>query len=189
MDEITKLIKRAAELVRELPDDLRPVAFRYLLEHLSVTRTTNRTKHKNRKKHSLTPINNKTGKLRKKKLVPDTISNIDVPKLKEFVEEKAPRNHEERYAVIAAHFSQDGVSRISEEHIRTCYKVLRWQKPGNFEQIFCNAHSRKLWFSKRGDDGRRELTDVGMTYVMDDLPKQPSTSMPQGIINPRLPKV
>ena len=163
MQDIVKRIKKAAAAVDDLPSDLRPAAFTYVLEQLRNGDGAAPDAHANEgPKRSATTQGTRRPSTRRGSRVAVT---LDVASLRQFVGTKRPKNHEQRAAVIAAYFSQDGVSRIGGDHIRRAYGALECKRPRNIAQILCNAHCRKDWFTAAGPDGLRELTETGRDFV------------------------
>lgn len=168
MQDIVERVREAAAAVDDLPSDLRPAAFKYLLEQLPNGCETD--------PDAQTGAGlSKPGAAGEKRRSDErgtsrTAAPLNVTSLRQFVGVKRPKNHEQRMAVIAAYLSLDGVNRIGREHIRKAYAALRCKRPRNIEQILCNAHCRKDWFTAVGPDGLRELTEVGRDFV-EQLPE------------------
>ncbi|HUU53881.1 MAG TPA: hypothetical protein VMY87_03085 [Armatimonadota bacterium] len=163
MQDIVARIKEAAAAVEDLPSDLRPVAFRYVLEQLRSGDNAEHDAQANggRRGSATAKGTRKSGRGRGSRVH----VKLNVTGLRQFVGMKKPKNHEQRAAAIAAYFFQDGVKQIGGEHIRRAYAALRCKRPRNIAQILCNAHCRKDWFTAAGPDGLRELTDIGKDFL------------------------
>ena len=101
---------------------------------------------------------------------------VDAADLRQFVELKAPRSHQEKFAVLAHFLESKGIRRVGVDEICTAYLLLPKQMPPKaiekppkaMEQVFRDCPN---WFDAPDDEGRRGLTHVGRTHVEFDLPR------------------
>jgi hypothetical protein len=176
MDDLAGRMKKAAEAVKDLPPDLRPVAFRFALEELSgvLSRAApakgprgRRTKQPSRPDQA---GRRKRGRTQSAPRVVDL--KVDTGKLKRFAENRRPRTHQEKYAAVASFLADSRVAeRVGPDEIYTCYKILGWRAPKNMGHVFIDARNTKGWFGPVGEDGKYELTHVGREFVAHDLGK------------------
>jgi len=89
----------------------------------------------------------------------------------EFVEEKQPRNHFEKQAVVVYWLAkiasmQEG---ITVDHVNTCYVTAKWKRPARFEANLSLTAARKGWIDT-SDGSNIRITVSGEDFVVHDLP-------------------
>ena len=89
----------------------------------------------------------------------------------EFVEEKQPRNHFEKQAVVVYWLEkiasmQEG---ITVDHVNTCYVTAKWKRPARFEANLSLTAARKGWIDT-SDGSNIRITVSGEDFVVHDLP-------------------
>ncbi len=89
----------------------------------------------------------------------------------EFVEEKQPRNHFERQAVLVYWLGKiAGMEEgITVDHVNTCYVTAKWKRPAQFEANLQLTAARRGWIDT-SDGSNIRITVPGEDFVVHDLP-------------------
>jgi hypothetical protein len=169
MEALLEYLREAADAVKPLPADLRPLAFQFLLQ-----RSGRRTALRRRGVKSVPAETTGQSKARRKGSTPKILDvKLKKPDVTRFVRKKNPRNHEEKY-VVAAYFLKEkaGVTAVGRDHVYTFYRLAGWKTPKALDQVFRDAKARQDWFGERDAEGNWPLTHIGESFVLHDLPRQ-----------------
>jgi hypothetical protein len=185
MQQKMKQLREAAEAVKDLPPELRPAAFEFLLRVEGAatqarTPATPRAAGGQRRdaKRGAPKGKKPEGKQKRvgrrrsgsPRLVALKISKPDAVK---FAAEKNPKSHQERYAVATAYLNSKGLAdRVSVGHMYTFYRKVGWPLPTVLDQVFRDAKNNHDWFTEADEEGLRKLTDIGEDLVRHDLPRK-----------------
>jgi hypothetical protein len=97
-----------------------------------------------------------------------TVLHLDLttqPSLEEFTQRANPKNHYERFLVVAAWFkSSRDTNAITVAHVYTCYRALKWQANiSDFGQPLRDL-KRKQYFTSP-EKGHYEINHLGISEV------------------------
>jgi hypothetical protein len=101
---------------------------------------------------------------------PQILSDVDLTSgpvpLKQFVEQKSPKELLEKYTVIAAWFkTHRKLDDVTADHIYTCFKFLEWPSPDDVGQPLRDLKSKKKWFDKGAGKGAYKINFIGINSV------------------------
>ena len=174
MSDLEALFREGAAAVKNLPPDLRPVAFRFILEQ-GVSRAQRPARRRAGRPSSASqevkrePARKAAAASEPAPKVVDSLK-VDVLELRGFVQGRPLRGHKQKYAVLAAFLKEQKIAdRVGQDEMYTCYRALGWRAPHRMLKVFHDARRGKAWFSSRGDDGKFELTHIGEQAVEHDL--------------------
>jgi hypothetical protein len=89
---------------------------------------------------------------------------------RDFARGKKPTNHLKRCTVAVYYLTRVlDVTRVTANHVYTCYKDVRWRLPSDLYTTLLEAASRHGWLDT-GDMEKITLTPLGETMVEYDLP-------------------
>ncbi len=96
-----------------------------------------------------------------------TANDLD---LGDFYAAKSPQSAMERNAVFVYYLQRiAGISRITINHVYTCYKYVNVKYPNALKQSLADTSSRKNWLNTSSFDDI-QLSAAGENYVEHDLP-------------------
>lgn len=92
--------------------------------------------------------------------------------LDEFAEIKKPSSHYEKCTVSAYYLKHELVlSAITESHVYTCFKHMKWRVPANLSNALAYTASRHGWLDTSNLQDIK-VTTMGENQVEHDLPKK-----------------
>ncbi len=95
--------------------------------------------------------------------------------LDEFVDIKKPFSHYEKCAVSTYYLKHElDLSAISESHVYTCLKHMKWRIPANLSNTLAYTSSHYGWLDTSNLQDIK-ITTMGENLVEHDLPKQKGT--------------
>lgn len=95
--------------------------------------------------------------------------------LDEFVDQKKPSSHYEKCAVSTYYLKHElGLSAISENHVFTCMKHMKWRIPADLSNTLAYTASRYGWLDT-SDLQNIKITTMGENLVEHDLPRKKGT--------------
>jgi len=106
------------------------------------------------------------------KIVPDLdLSPVGKPSLKQFITEKGPEGTPETLTCLVFYLKTvAGISKVSPNHLYTCYKHLGAKVPQIYDGLR-NTRGRKGWLDTT-DFEDVKLTRLGENFVEQDLPRR-----------------
>lgn len=94
------------------------------------------------------------------------VQDAKVP-LKEYINERNPGGHNERYLAIAMWLKENfNLSEISMDHVHTCYRHLGSNTPKDASAPFRSMTNQNGWFTKATGKGPYAINHVGEGVVM-----------------------
>lgn len=100
----------------------------------------------------------------------DLRGNGSIPSFKEFYSEKAPKGAKQ-FNTVAVYYLKKikGVSKISLDHVYTCYSEVKNKPPQAFRQSFIDTKNKEGWIEFESN-GNLDIPHRGVVYVEHDLP-------------------
>lgn len=91
------------------------------------------------------------------------------PTLADFVTQKKPDSHLDRYLCIAFWFKHNkGLDDLTTEHFFTAYMTYQWPLPGNAQgPINDLRHTKRQWFAVGATQGTSTITNAGERRVIE----------------------
>jgi hypothetical protein len=97
------------------------------------------------------------------------------PSLDDFVEQKKPISHYEKCTVCTYFLKHElNLDAISESHVFTCLKHMKWRIPANLSNTLAYTASQYGWLDT-SDLQKIRITTMGENLVEHDLPKKKAT--------------
>ena len=101
-------------------------------------------------------------------------SKTNIPSLKEFINEKKPRSHQERITVVGYYFTNilKKGEEFSEGNTEFVYNALKFPKSRNPHQSHTDTKNHKRWIDKGSDLQHWKVTRLGEIHVEEEMPSK-----------------
>jgi hypothetical protein len=171
LEDIKSKAKIAQEAVKDVDKDLREIAFEVILKKLLESGVPTRET----KVSQTLPEKKKTKGVAPVSLAPiplDLKGGNDVPSLRDFYNEKAPANNQEKVTVFAYYIKKYlKISDVLPGHVISCYNEVNEKKPLQIVQLFRDTKHSKGWLETGDTPNTAKISIAGENLVEHDLPR------------------
>lgn len=173
IEDEAAILKQIDEQLKGVSPDVRSEAFRILVErHLHIGRPSTAARTPLAKTR---PPKERPGRVSESLSVVKDLNlraHGDVPSLRDFFRDKAPKGFAEQNAVFGYYLVKSKeITPVGVNHIYTCYKEVGQRVPGAFQQSLKDTARRQGWLDAANLEDIR-VTTIGENFVEHDLPRK-----------------